>query len=241
MRFATKAAGVCAAFAFLKVLLQLFQNPILLPRLHANNNWKTKNHKRFSLPSHPTMASKIIIITAPSGAGKTSITRHLLHTFPDKLAFSISAATRPARGAEQNGVDYYFMSEPAFKEKIHQGAFAEWEMVYEGKYYGTLTEELHRIWKEGKAPVLDIDVKGAIHMQQQFSDTLSLFIEPPSIDELKRRLTGRGTESEASLMARVNKAAYEISFKHSFDHVIVNDNLERACAEASALVAAFIA
>lgn len=186
------------------------------------------------------MAQKIIIITAPSGAGKTSITRHLLRTFPDKLAFSVSAATRPPRGIEQSGVDYYFMSEDAFKEKIQQGAFAEWEMVYEGKYYGTLTEELHRIWNEAKTPVLDIDVKGAIHIQQQFPNTLSLFIEPPSIDELARRLNGRGTESEASLMARVNKAAYEISFKQSFDHVIVNDNLERACAEARALVAAFI-
>lgn len=186
------------------------------------------------------MASKIIIITAPSGAGKTSITRHLLHTFPDKLQFSVSAATRAPRGNEQNGLDYYFMSEEAFKEKIKQEAFAEWEMVYEGKYYGTLKEELQRIWDDGKIPVLDIDVKGAIHMQQQFPHTLSLFIEPPSIDELARRLTGRGTENEASLMARVNKAAYEISFKHSFNQVIVNDNLARACAEAEAIVAAFI-
>lgn len=184
---------------------------------------------------------KIIIITAPSGAGKTSITRHLLHTYPDKLAFSISAATRTARGAEKNGVDYYFMSEGEFKEKIQHDAFAEWEMVYEGKYYGTLKEELQRIWKENKIPVLDIDVKGAIHLQQQFPGaTLSLFIEPPTIDELKKRLTGRGTENENSLMARVNKAAYEISFKHSFDHVIVNDDLERACAEARAIVSAFI-
>jgi guanylate kinase len=184
---------------------------------------------------------KIIIITAPSGAGKTSITRYLLQSFPDKLAFSISAATRPPRGNERNGVDYYFITEAAFKENIKQEAFAEWEMVYEGKYYGTLKDELHRIWDVRKIPVLDIDVKGAIHLKQQYPDTtLSLFIEPPTIDELARRLTRRGTESEASLMARVNKAAYEISFKHSFHHVIVNDNLERACAEARALVAQFI-
>ncbi len=186
-------------------------------------------------------AQKIIIITAPSGAGKTSITRYLLQTFPHKLAFSISGATRQPRGTEQNAVDYYFMTEAAFKEKIQHEAFAEWEMVYEGKYYGTLKDELHRIWNGNKIPVLDIDVKGAIHMQQQYPDaTLSLFIEPPSIDELARRLTRRGTESEASLMARVNKAAYEISFKHSFTHVIVNDNLERACAEARDVVAQFI-
>ena len=188
-----------------------------------------------------TPHQKIIIITAPSGAGKTSITRHLLHTYPHRLAFSISAATRRARGTEKNGVDYYFISEADFKEKIQHEAFAEWEMVYEGKYYGTLKAELQRIWNEGKIPVLDIDVKGAIHIQQQYPDaTLSLFIEPPTIDELKRRLTGRGTESEESLQARVNKAAYEISFKHSFDHVIVNDNLARACAEAQDLVSVFI-
>jgi guanylate kinase len=185
--------------------------------------------------------NKILIITAPSGAGKTSITRNLLQTFPNKLAFSISAATRLPRGSEKNGVDYYFMSEHDFKEKIQHKAFAEWEMVYEGKYYGTLKEELQRIWSEGKVPVLDIDVKGAIHMQKQYPEgTLSLFIEPPSIDELKRRLSSRGTESEDSLMARVNKAAYEISFQHSFDHVIVNDDLERACAEARAIVSQFI-
>jgi guanylate kinase len=184
---------------------------------------------------------KLLIITAPSGAGKTSITRHLLQTYPHKLAFSISAATRPPRGNEKNGVDYYFITEDAFKEKIQHGAFAEWEMVYEGKYYGTLNDELQRIWNEGKIPVLDIDVKGAIHIQQQFPDTaLSIFIEPPSIEELKRRLMGRGTENEDSLMARVNKAAYEISFKHSFDHVIVNTNLEQACADARGIVFPFI-
>jgi guanylate kinase len=183
---------------------------------------------------------KILIITAPSGAGKTSITRHLMKVFP-VLEFSVSAATRNARGNEKNGVDYYFIDVEDFQEKIKNKEFAEWEMVYEGKYYGTLKSELKRIWALDKIPVLDIDVKGAIHIQQQYPDTtLSLFIEPPTIDELKRRLTGRGTESEESLQARMNKAAYEISFKHSFDHVIVNDNLARACAEAEHLVSVFI-
>ncbi|MGZ3881255.1 MAG: guanylate kinase [Flavisolibacter sp.] len=181
-----------------------------------------------------------MIITAPSGAGKTSITRYLLNKYPDKLAFSISAATRKARGNEKNGVDYYFMSEEDFANKIQHGEFVEWEMVYEGKYYGTLNSELARIWAEGKIPVLDIDVKGAIHVQQQFPEnTLSLFIEPPSVDELKRRLQSRGTESEESLNARVNKASYELSFKHSFDHMVVNDDLERAKKEAEDLVTAF--
>ncbi|HVF80406.1 MAG TPA: guanylate kinase [Flavisolibacter sp.] len=184
---------------------------------------------------------KIIIITAPSGAGKTSITRFLLEKYPDKLAFSISAATREARGREKNGVDYYFMSTGDFTNKIQHEEFVEWEMVYEGKYYGTLKSELHRIWKEGKTPVLDIDVKGAIHIQQQFPETtLSIFIEPPSVDELKRRLSGRGTESEESLKARVSKAAYEISFKSYFNKVIVNSRLDDACSEAEEIVLSFI-
>jgi len=187
------------------------------------------------------MQQKIIIITAPSGAGKTSITRHLLRTYSDRLAFSISAATRASRGSEKNGVDYYFMSQEDFTNHIQHEAFVEWEMVYEGKYYGTLKSELQRIWQAGKIPVLDIDVKGAIHVQQQFPETtLSLFIEAPSVDELQRRLQGRGTETEESLQARINKAAYELSFKHSFDHIIVNDNLERACREAEQVVSAFI-
>lgn len=183
---------------------------------------------------------KIIIITAPSGAGKTSITRYLLNKYPDKLAFSISAATRKARGNEKDGVDYYFMSGEDFTNKIQHGEFIEWEMVYEGKYYGTLKSELARIWSDGRIPVLDIDVKGAIHVQQQYPETtLSLFIEPPSVGELKRRLQSRGTESEESLNARVNKASYELSFKHSFDHIIVNDHLERAKQEAEEIVTAF--
>lgn len=184
---------------------------------------------------------KIIILTAPSGSGKTSITMHLLSTFPDKLAFSISAATRKPRGTEQDGVDYYFLSEGDFQHKIMDNAFVEWEMVYEGKYYGTLRAELERIWSLGKVPVLDIDVKGAIHVQQQFPNSvLSLFIQPPSVEELKRRLQSRGTETEESLQARINKASYELSFSHSFSHVIYNDVLERACAEAEKLVRAFI-
>jgi guanylate kinase len=184
---------------------------------------------------------KIIIITAPSGAGKTSITRFLLNKYSDRLAFSVSAATRQLRGREKNGVDYYFMSEEEFTNKIQHEEFVEWEMVYEGKYYGTLKAELYRIWNEGKIPVLDIDVKGAIHVQQQYSDTtLSLFIEPPSVDELERRLTSRGTESEDSLNARVSKAAYEISFKTHFDKVIVNSDLEKACKEAEAAILEFM-
>lgn len=184
---------------------------------------------------------KIIVITAPSGAGKTSITRYLLNKYPDQLAFSISAATRQPRGDEKSGVDYYFMSEEDFTNKIQHEEFVEWEMVYEGKYYGTLKSELARIWSEGKTPVLDIDVKGAIHVQEQYPETtISIFIEPPSVDELKRRLQSRGTESEESLNARVNKASYELSFKHSFDHIIVNDDLQKARKQAEEIVKAFV-
>ena len=184
--------------------------------------------------------NKLIIITAPSGSGKTSITRSLMKAFP-QLAFSISAATRQARGVEKHGVDYYFIGEEDFKQKIRQNEFVEWEMVYEGKYYGTLKNELQRIWDNEQIPILDIDVKGAIHVKQQYPGcSLSLFIELPSMDELKKRLESRGTESPESLAARVNKAAYEISFKDHFDKVIVNDELERACNEAREIVAAFI-
>lgn len=183
---------------------------------------------------------KILIITAPSGAGKTSVTTHLLQRFP-QLSFSISAATREPRDNEKSGVDYYFMPLEEFKQKIQHQEFVEWEMVYEGKYYGTLRSELERIWNEEKIPVLDIDVKGAIHVQQQFPhQTLSIFIEPPSIEELKRRLQGRGTETKESLEARINKASFEISFKHSFSHTIINYDLEAARRQAVEIVQAFI-
>ena len=185
-------------------------------------------------------SQKMIIITAPSGAGKTSITRHLLEVFP-QLAFSVSAATRRPRNDEQHGKDYYFMSEEEFQQKIRADEFIEWEMVYEGKYYGTLKSELRRIWDLGLIPVLDIDVKGAIHVQEQFPQTtLSIFIEPPSIPELKRRLDSRGTETSESVQARINKAAYEISFKHSFSRTIVNENLTDARRQAENIIRTFL-
>jgi guanylate kinase len=184
--------------------------------------------------------NKILIITAPSGAGKTSITHYLMQQF-SKLAFSISAATRQARGQEVNGKDYYFIPLEAFTQKIQNNEFVEWEMVYEGKYYGTLKSELERIWGNNQIPVLDIDVKGAIHVKQQFPDSaLTIFIVPPSVDVLKNRLLSRGTETEESLAARVNKAAYEISFKHHFDEQILNDDLDSACKDAHRIVEAFI-
>lgn len=184
--------------------------------------------------------NKIIIITAPSGAGKSTITHYLINKYP-ALSFSISAATRNPRGLEKDGVDYYFLSEETFKQKINEDAFLEWEMVYEGKYYGTLKSELDRIWAAGKVPMLDIDVKGAIHVQQQFGDNcLSIFIEPPSVEELKKRLESRGTETSESLATRINKASYEISFTHHFTTTVVNDDLSKACTDTEKVIKDFL-
>lgn len=185
--------------------------------------------------------NKIILITAPSGSGKTSIVKYLLNKFP-QLSFSVSATTRLPRNSEKNGVDYYFISENEFKEKIHQKEFLEWELVYEGKYYGTLKSEMERIWSLQKVPVLDIDVQGAIHVQQQYPvNTMSVFIQAPSSEELKKRLLRRGSETEASLTARINKSAYEMTFKDHFENVIINSHFDEACQEAEKIVSAFLA
>ncbi|HEX6915628.1 MAG TPA: guanylate kinase [Chitinophagaceae bacterium] len=203
----------------------------------------TLTDKAFTLqpPSHCMKRyNKIIILTAPSGSGKTSITRYLLDKIPT-LAFSISAATRQPRGQEQHGRDYYFITPEEFKRHIKNDDFIEWEMVYEGKYYGTLKSELERIWSEGRVPVLDIDVHGGIHVQQEYPiNTLSIFIKPPSVDELRRRLLSRGTETAESIETRVNKAAYELSFADQFRHVVVNDDLDTACKQAEEIVREFL-
>jgi guanylate kinase len=183
---------------------------------------------------------KLIIITAPSGSGKTSITHFLINKYP-QLSFSISATTRPPRGTEQDGVEYYFMNVEDFKGKIRKKAFVEWEMVYEGKYYGTLKSELERMWIAGKVPMLDIDVQGAVHVKQKFGDDcLSIFIQPPSVEELRRRLESRGTETAESLATRVNKASYEMSFSNQFNITILNDDLAKACAETEAVIKNFL-
>ena len=183
---------------------------------------------------------KIIIITAPSGAGKTSITRYLLNQYP-LLAFSISATTRTPRTNEKSGTDYYFMSAEDFNSKISANAFVEWEMVYEGKYYGTLRSELERIWTMGKTPILDIDVKGAIHVQQEFeNDCLSIFIAPPSVEELGKRLAARGTETPETMATRLNKANYELSFQDHFNRVVVNRDLQQACNETEQAIKKFL-
>lgn len=186
------------------------------------------------------LQKKVIILTAPSGAGKTSITKFLLANYP-QLAFSVSATTRAPRGAEQDGIDYHFISPAAFEGHIYQNDFLEYEMVYEGLYYGTLKSELDRIWNLSKTPVLDIDVKGAIAIQKQLGEkALSIFILPPSIDVLKERLERRNTESLEKVQMRLDKAAYEISFSNQFNAVVKNEVLETACKETATLIQDFI-
>jgi guanylate kinase len=185
--------------------------------------------------------NKIIIVTAPSGAGKTSIVHYLLQQHPTLLGFSISAATRSKRANEVDGVDYHFRSTETFNLKINNNEFIEWEMVYDGKYYGTLKSEIEKLWSQGKTPVLDIDVKGAIHVQEQFKkNSLSIFIQPPSITALTQRLQSRGTETAESLQARVDKASYELSFKHHFNTIIVNDDLDEARKKTEEVVLDFL-
>lgn len=175
--------------------------------------------------------SKIIVVTAPSGSGKTTLVQRLLAANPE-LLFSVSACTRRPRPGEVDGRDYYFLDETRFQGLLQRDAFVEWEMVYPGKYYGTLKSELQRIWEAGCYPLVDIDVKGALAIQQAYPEAcLTLFIQAPSLEELRARLVKRGTESPQSLEERVTKAAYELGFSHEFDRVIVNDDLESAFKE----------
>ena len=183
---------------------------------------------------------KVIILTAPSGAGKTSIAAYLLKQMP-QLSFSVSATTRAPRGNEKQGVEYHFISLEKFEGHIAQNDFLEYEMVYEGVYYGTLQSELTRIWNLGKIPVLDIDVKGAISVQKQIgANCFSIFIMPPSIEILKERLENRKTETPESLEIRLDKAAYEISFSNQFNAIIQNNDLTLAFTETEKLITTFL-
>ncbi len=183
----------------------------------------------------------IIIITAPSGSGKTTLVKRLLAAMPE-LAFSVSACTRAPRAGEQDGRDYHFLTEQEFKHRIDAGDFVEWEMVYTGKYYGTLRQELERIWAEGRTPLVDIDVKGALAIQEKYpEESLSIFIKAPSLDVLRQRLMARGTESSKMLEERLAKAHFELMDAAEFDRIVVNENLDRATEELQNLAHDFIA
>ncbi len=181
-----------------------------------------------------------MICSAPSGAGKTTLVRHLLATVPT-LAFSISATSRPRRANEVDGVDYHFLSPEDFRERIAQGAFVEWEEVYPGRYYGTLRSEVERLWAQGRHIIFDVDVVGGLNLKARFGErALALFIQPPSLEVLAERLARRGTETAETLKVRVDKAAQELLAAPRFDAVVVNDDLDRACREAVALVRSFL-
>lgn len=187
------------------------------------------------------MSGKLIIFSAPSGAGKTTIVRHLLEKHGDKIAFSISATTRAPRGAEKDGKDYYFVSVDEFLHRVATHQFIEFEEVYAGTYYGTLRSELDRIWGEGKNVIFDIDVVGGLRLKSKFPEqALSIFVNPPSLAVLKERLSGRGTDSPEKLQERFAKAEHELSFADKFDVVLNNFDLETACLEAEKLVVDFI-
>ena len=184
---------------------------------------------------------KLIVFSAPSGSGKTTIVRHLLGIDELNLEFSISATSREKRGEEIDGKDYYFLSAKAFKNKIKTDAFLEWEEVYRDNFYGTLKTEVERIWEKGKNVIFDIDVSGGLRIKRKFpEETLALFVKPPSIDELKIRLKKRKTESEDKINMRVAKASAELATAPLFDSIIVNDDLEKALAEAEEKVSTFI-
>ena len=183
---------------------------------------------------------KMLILSAPSGSGKTSIIKYLLEKGMP-LEFSISATTREPRGTEQNGKDYYFYSVEDFKQKITQNDFVEYEEVYAGRFYGTLKSECERIWKDGNVIVFDVDIAGGMRLKKMFGEqALSLFIQAPSVEVLRNRLEGRKTDSQEEIEKRIAKAAYEMQFAHQFDAIVVNDVLRRACEETERLLQDFL-
>lgn len=185
---------------------------------------------------------KLIVFSAPSGSGKTTIVRHLLSQPELNLEFSISATSRAPRGEEKDGKDYYFISTEDFKKHIKNGDFLEWEEVYRDNFYGTLKSEVERIWAEGKNVIFDIDVVGGLRIKKKFPErTLAVFVKPPSVDELKIRLKKRKTESEEKINMRIAKASIEMATAPQFDHIIINDELDEALERAENLVAEHIA
>jgi guanylate kinase len=184
---------------------------------------------------------KLIIFSAPSGAGKTTIVQHLLSKFPDKIAFSISATTRESRGDETNNKDYYFVTKEEFLHKVAKHEFVEFEEVYSGTFYGTLTNEIERIWDSGKSVIFDLDVEGGLRLKKKYEENaLAIFVQPPSLEVLIERLVGRGTDSDDKIKERISKASNELAYASKFDVILKNNELELACKEAEELILNFI-
>ncbi len=183
---------------------------------------------------------KCIIVSAPSGAGKTTIVKHLLHTIPN-LAFSVSATSRPPRSNEVAGKDYHFITEDDFRKQIQANEFLEWEEVYPGRFYGTPKSEIKRLWAAGNHIIFDLDVVGGVNLKTYFGSTaLALFIQPPSIKVLEERLRKRSTESEETLATRVSKANSELKYASQFDKIIINDDLDKACQQSVIWIKEFL-
>jgi guanylate kinase len=187
-----------------------------------------------------SVSGKLVIVAGPSGSGKTTIVRHLLGVYP-RLAFSISACSRKKRPGEKDGEDYYFLTAEQFKEKIKKGEFLEWEEVYSGSFYGTLRTEVERLWAAGRDVIFDIDVKGALNLKKHFpKESITIFIQPPSVQALEQRLKERNTETPGILAQRISKATEELSYAPQFDASINNDDLPKAFNTAEGIVGKFL-
>lgn len=191
-------------------------------------------------PTIIRMSNKVIIFSAPSGSGKSTIVSHILKLHPE-MEFSVSATSRAPRGQERNGIEYHFFTADEFRKMIAEDKFVEYEEVYAGSFYGTLKSEVQRIWDKGHVIIFDVDVKGGVNLKKYFGDkALSVFIQAPSVEELQKRLVARGTDSAEAIAKRVAKASEEMTYADKFDHILVNDDLQKAYAEAEKVVDDFL-
>lgn len=191
-------------------------------------------------PTIIRMSNKVIIFSAPSGSGKSTIVSHILKLHPE-MEFSVSATSRAPRGQERNGIEYHFFTADEFRKMIAEDKFVEYEEVYAGSFYGTLKSEVQRIWDKGHVIIFDVDVKGGVNLKKYFGDkALSVFIQAPSVEELRKRLVARGTDSAEAIAKRVAKASEEMTYADKFDYVLVNDDLQKAYAEAEKVVDDFL-